>query len=167
MFASSQRVTIARRHENTATVAPMPRSTIAPPAQFREWVIGKAAEQGLTTMAAIARAVGTDPSTVSRWLGGQNGVSVDSLRRLAPALNVRIGDILVAAGLSPGEIGLVPQAPLPTEIREQVRILDGDDFTVREKRAFLRSIARNTETFLEVVEEIRNAPREPQMRRRA
>lgn len=123
-------------------------------------------------MAAIARAVGTDPSTVSRWLSGQNGVSVDSLRRLAPALDVRIGDILVAAGLSPEEIGLVPQAPLPPEIRDQLHIL-GDDlgndenFTAREKRAFLRSIARNTEDFLDVVEEVRTSRRGDETRRRA
>lgn len=157
MLAMSERVVSARVHHQAANVPPMVRSTLAPPTQFADWVIAKAAERGLHTKAAIARAVGTDPSTVSRWLSSQNGLSVESLRKLAPALDVRIGDILVAAGLTPDEIGLVPLAPLPPQVREVMKILNSNEYSDREKRSLLSGIGRTLDGFHEAVEMSREA----------
>jgi len=139
------------------------RSSVSAPADFRDFVMDVAKFRGLTTLAAIARAAGIDASSLSRWLDGHNGATVDSLRQLADALGVRLAEMLVAAGqVTAAEIGL---EPLPQELQEVVAVLSREH-TDQEKRALLRGIDYARQQWVAMVDELRYPPVEPRMRSR-
>jgi transcriptional regulator with XRE-family HTH domain len=152
----------------TRTVAVVPRSSVTAPARFRDYVRKQAADRGFKTLAELAQAADVNESALSRWLTGANGPSVEALRRIAPALGVRLGDLMIAAGMAtPAELGMKgapppPQAPLPPELQRVVAKLKRPDVSEHHKRALLNGIARVEEIW----EESREVPREPRMRRR-
>lgn len=144
----------------------MPRSSVAPPATFGDYVRRLAAERGLeTTNAAIARAAGIDQSALSRWLTEQNRPSVEGLRQLSTVLGVRLGDLMVAAGMAtPTELGMsgAPPQPLPPPVGRIMKHLRRDDVTDRQKRGLLLITDRSTDIWEEALE----VEVEPRMRRR-
>lgn len=66
------------------------------------------------SQADLARHGGVSDSDVSRWLRGATTPSIEKLRAIAPALRLRLLDLVVAAGhLTPDEAGLEGPPPQP------------------------------------------------------
>jgi transcriptional regulator with XRE-family HTH domain len=120
------------------------------------------------TKAELSRATGITDSTLSRWAAGRNEPTIRELRKLAPHLDVRLGDLIVRAGLaSPAELGMKgapppPRAPLPPILQKIVSILLSPKNTPSRKASLLAAVSRTVEMW----EEIGEAPREPRMRKR-
>jgi transcriptional regulator with XRE-family HTH domain len=74
----------------------------------------------------FARAAGTDPSVVLRWLSGEQRPTIRSIERIAPVLGRGINEIVVAA--YPDRVGGPPPAPpvTPAIVHELGRILAPD-----------------------------------------
>ncbi len=139
------------------------------PATFGEYLDRLMAENGFSSPADLARATGTSESTISRWRAGvTKNITLDQLRAVAPHLGVRLGDLLIRAGLAtPAELGTVgapppPRVPLPPELQQVVSLLLSPKYTDTAKRTLLAAIARTVGMW----QELTDPPREPQMRRR-
>lgn len=52
---------------------------------------------GYPTPTHFARAVGTDPSVVLRWLSGEQRPTIRSIERIAPVLGKTINELVIAA----------------------------------------------------------------------
>src|SRR5690349_6995002 len=59
----------------------------------------------------FARAAGTDPSVVLRWLSGEQRPTIRSIERIAPVLGRSINEIVVAA--YPDRVGGAQPEPVP------------------------------------------------------
>jgi len=55
---------------------------------------------GYNTPAALARATGITDTTIGRWIKGEKLPTIPNLRAVAPVLKVRLGDMMVQAGLA-------------------------------------------------------------------
>lgn len=88
----------------------------------------------------FARAVGTDPSVVLRWLSGEQRPTVRSLERVAPVLGKSMNELVVAA--YPDRVnGPVPAAPtLPPVVHELSRMLAADSPIPPADRAALETV---------------------------
>ena len=74
----------------------------------------------------FARAAGTDPSVVLRWLSGEQRPTIRSIERIAPVLGLSINEIVVAA--YPDRVGGPQPQPPATHplVHELGRILAPD-----------------------------------------
>lgn len=123
--------------------------------------------RGLTNM-ELSRLSGVENGSLSRWRRNLDTPSPISLRRVAPHLGVRYGDLLVAADLAtPEELGMhgsppPPGGPLPTALRKVVSLLLDPGVTEHDKSMLLVGIERT----IELWDGMRKPPREPRMRRR-
>lgn len=71
---------------------------------------------GFDSDADFARATGIDGSMLSKWWSGTSRPTIESLRRIAPHLHVRLGDLMVAAGIATAEeLGMVGEPPKPPD----------------------------------------------------
>jgi hypothetical protein len=66
---------------------------------------------GYPTPTHFARAVGTDPSVVLRWISEEQRPTIRSIERIAPMLGKSINDMVVAA--YPDRLGVEAGAPAP------------------------------------------------------
>lgn len=72
---------------------------------FRRFVMSKAASAGFDRASELARAAGIRDGMLSKWLNGREQPSIDSLRKLADPLRVKVIDLAILAGrMDPGEI---------------------------------------------------------------
>lgn len=124
---------------------------------------------GFDNATALARAAGMNPTNLLRWIDGASTPSVDALRKIAPLVGVRLGDLMIRAGMATREeLGTVgapppPGPPLVPEVRVLVSRLQDPRLTERQKLA-LRLLIRNAvEAFDNLVEA---PPREPPTTRR-
>lgn len=149
----------------------------SPPAEsFADYLDRLMAEAGFATAADLARASGTSESAISRWRGGNKSVrtapasapTIEGLRAVAPHLGVRLGDLMIRAGLATAaELGTVgspppPRAPLPAALQRIVSILLSPQTTEQDARTLLGAVDQTVDTWLTII----NSRREPQMRRR-
>lgn len=150
MTATGRAAVPARRITPTVTV-----ELATEPETFHDFVMRLAGERGLTSLAEIGRAAGADRSTVSRWLSGANGATVQSLRQLADALDIRLAELMVAAGLvTAEEIGL---DPLPDELQGPAGALRNDaPYTGLEREALLVGLDYAYRQWLATIEVYRN-----------
>jgi transcriptional regulator with XRE-family HTH domain len=88
----------------------------------------------------FARAAGTDPSVVLRWLSGEQRPTIRSIERIAPVLGRSIPEIVVAA--YPDRVAGPPAAPPATHplVHELSRILAPDSPVPEPDRAALESV---------------------------
>jgi transcriptional regulator with XRE-family HTH domain len=88
----------------------------------------------------FARAAGTDPSVVLRWLSGEQRPTIRSIERIAPVLGRSIPEIVVAA--YPDRVGGPSPAPPATHplVHELSRILAPDSPVPEQDRAALESV---------------------------
>ena len=88
----------------------------------------------------FARAAGTDPSVVLRWLSGEQRPTIRSIERIAPVLGRGIGEIVVAA--YPDRLGGTPPAPPVTHplVHELGLILAPDSPIPEADRAALAAV---------------------------
>lgn len=151
----------------TVRNVPRVRATEKPPAnpEFGTYLTTLMSSRGLDNSALGALADVSD-STISRWRTGTDVPSERTLRKVAPHLGVRHGDLLIKAGHStPEELGTVgapppPGGPLPTILRKVVALLLDTRVSQHEKEVLLGGIKRTVDLW----EEMRNVPREPRMR---
>jgi transcriptional regulator with XRE-family HTH domain len=88
----------------------------------------------------FARAVGTDPSVVLRWLSEEQRPTIKSIERIAPVLGRSINEIVLAA--YPDRLsGPAPSAP-PTHplVHELGRLLAADSPIPRADREALETV---------------------------
>lgn len=157
----------ARADDPTApTVTDVPRS--ATETEFGAYLRRLMAENGFNRPADLARAAKMPASSLSRWSDGTYTPTIDALRAVAPFLGVRLGDLMIKAGLATAaELGTVgapppPRAPLPPQLQRVVSILLNPKVSDNAKRVLLSAIDRT----IELWEEMREPPREPRMRKR-
>jgi transcriptional regulator with XRE-family HTH domain len=88
----------------------------------------------------FARAAGTDPSVVLRWLSGEQRPTIRSIERIAPVLGVGIQELVTAA--YPDRVGGAPVPPPVTHplVHDLVRILAPDSPIPEPDRAALESV---------------------------
>jgi len=88
----------------------------------------------------FARAAGTDPSVVLRWLSGEQRPTIRSIERIAPVLGRSIPEIVVAA--YPDRVGGPQTAPPAAHplVHELGRILAQDSPVPEPDRAALESV---------------------------
>lgn len=134
---------------------------------FGEYLERLMAERGFPTKTDLARAAKVEQTTIGRWMRGEMEPTLSGLRSIAPHLGVRLGDLIIAAGLAtPAELGTVgspppPHAPLPPQLQRVVSIMLDPRVPEASKPTLLSAIGRT----IELWEEMRQAPKEPRMRR--
>jgi transcriptional regulator with XRE-family HTH domain len=92
------------------------------------------------TATHFARAVGTDPSVVLRWLSGEQRPTIRSIERIAPVLGRSINEIVVAA--YPDRVGGPAPAPPVSHplVHELGRILAPDSPVPEHDRVALEAV---------------------------
>ncbi|MEV8505846.1 helix-turn-helix transcriptional regulator [Actinoplanes sp. NPDC051475] len=93
---------------------------------FGGYLRGAIHAAGFPTPTHFARAVGTDPSVVLRWLSGEQRPTIRSIERIAPVLGRSINELVLAA--YPDRLG-AEKAPEPAAhplVQELGRILADD-----------------------------------------
>lgn len=106
----------------------------------------------------FARAAGTDPSVVLRWLSGEQRPTIRSIERIAPVLGLSINEIVVAA--YPDRVGAGPAQPAPAHplVHELGRILDADSAVPPADRVALEAVLdRMFEPYRKVLRRRRSA----------
>lgn len=128
-----------------------------------------AADNGYS-QADLALAADVNATQLSRAFDNKTIPSVPTLRKLAGPLNVRLGDLIIKAGLATAvELGTVGAAPppLPPVVRDILTRLDPRaGLTEKERRMLQAAMRRALESFDEWFEEAHNVPIEPRMRAR-
>lgn len=82
-------------------------SRVDPTASWADWLAARMAATGFTANSDLARATGVPDSVISRWRTSGTTPSIGQLRRLCPALQVSLLELLVAAGhLTKDEAGV-------------------------------------------------------------
>jgi transcriptional regulator with XRE-family HTH domain len=111
-----------------------------PPAGFAGYLKAAIQAAGFPTPTHFARAVGTDPSVVLRWLSGEQRPTIRSIERIAPVLGRTINEIVVAA--YPDRLGGPPPAVPTTHplVHELTRILAEDSPIPAADRAALEAV---------------------------
>src|SRR5215218_831248 len=104
------------------------------PAGFGAYLRDAIQAGGFTTPTHFARAAGTDPSVVLRWISGEQRPTIRSIERIAPLLGKTINEMVMAA--YPDQLGLEPAAPptLHPLAYDVGRILAGDSPVPAEDR---------------------------------
>src|SRR5262249_28032597 len=96
---------------------------------------------GFPTPTHFARAAGTDPSVVLRWLSEEQRPTIRSIERIAPVLGVGINELVLAA--SPDRLnGAAPSAPTVTHplVHDLARLLADDSPVPRADRQALEIV---------------------------
>lgn len=95
---------------------------------------------GFTTATQFARAAGTDPSVVLRWISEEQRPTIRSIERIAPVLEKTINEMVDAA--YPDRLGgqPVPSVQLHPLAYEVGRILADDSPVAAEDRQALESV---------------------------
>lgn len=90
-------------------------TTTRPLTEFGEELMDLIQTAGYERVHAFARVVGIHHVNLGKWMDGSATPSVEGLRRVAPHLGVRLGDLMVKAGLATREeLGMVGTPPAPT-----------------------------------------------------
>lgn len=144
----------------------------ATPGTFGDFLQELMRAAGYERTNALARDTGVSHANIGRWIDGSATPSVDALRRIAPYLGVRLGDLMIRAGLATreelGTIGAPPPPgpPLPPVLRSIISRLASPSLTERQKHALILHLGRALALFDEMLDEMVSAPREPRMRKR-
>ena len=112
----------------------------APESGFGDYLKEALQTAGFPTPTHFARAAGTDPSVVLRWLSGEQRPTIRSIERIAPVLGRGINEIVVAA--YPDRVGGPPPAPPVTHplVHELGRILAADSPIPEADRVALETV---------------------------
>lgn len=127
---------------------------------------------GFESDADLAAASGVDASALSKWQSGAGTPSVDNLRKVAPHLHTRLGDLMVQADLATAEeLGMkgqppkLPPAKVDAGLREVAELLADSHIPTADKENLRGLVAEAIEYWLRR----RNIPnlREPSAAERA
>lgn len=112
---------------------------------FGEYLSALASAAGYS-QAELARASGVNQTQLSRAFNGDTIPEIPTLRKLAPPLGVRLGDLLVASGAATAaELGMrgappAPAAPLPAVIRSILSRLASPRYKEHYKNVLMRYV---------------------------
>jgi transcriptional regulator with XRE-family HTH domain len=122
------------------------------------------------SQASLAQAAGINQTQMSRAFGNAITPSVETLRKLAPLLNVRLGDLMIRAGMATAaELGTAGAAPppLPPVVRDILqRLGPKSPLTERQKRALQAHLGRSLALFDEVLTDALAEAAPTELRRR-
>lgn len=92
----------------------------------------------------LAAAAGLSSSLISKWMAGTNTPNLKSLRKLSPHIHMRLGDLMVLAGLATAEeLGITnppPPPPLRPELAQIDRALDDPNVPASAKAHLLGNV---------------------------
>src|SRR6185436_19769011 len=135
-----ERATLGRDPASVRTVLPVMAKATAAQADFGGYLAKLMAANGYERDADLARASGAPASSISRIRRNETRApEIETLRKIAPLLNVRLGDLMIQAGLATalelGTAGATPP-PLPPVVRDILqRLGQKSPLTERQKRA--------------------------------
>ena len=108
-----------------------------------EYLAGLMEQRGLTVY-GLARLADVPDSSLYRCLEGKQNLGYESLRRIAPHLGVRLGDLLIKAGTTPEELGTVGTPPkvrrFAAVLREIQDAIDDPRTSDAEAQRLLRTV---------------------------
>lgn len=122
-------------------------------ATFSAFLRGVMDANDIDTAAELARMLDIEPATVGRWLNEVGEPSLDNLRRMAPNLRIRLGDLMIVAGVATeAELGHKAAAarPLPPEIKRIMELLDDPNISDRYKKILRQGVDAARKFFLEM-----------------
>lgn len=130
------------------------RTSTAP--SFGEYLEQLIRDAGYANPADLARATpNLVSSTLYRWMRGEIEPTVSGLRSVAPLLHIRLGDLMVAAGLAtPDELC----EPIPEPVREVLARLRIS--TPVQAQTLLNAILSTLAIFDEIVDAMASPPHE-------
>lgn len=129
--------------------------------------------RGYASDGDLEAASGVSASLISRYQSGDISPTVQNLRKLAPFLDVTLGELMVEAGLAtPEELGMVAYArpaegeALDASLVEAQRLL-ADPALADEAKDYLRDTIKGAIAYWRQQLGLRRAPREPSAADRA
>lgn len=127
--------------------------------------------QGFASDGDLEAASGVSASLISRYQSGDISPTVQNLRKLAPYLDVTLGELMVEAGLAtPEELGMVANArtaePLDRSLVEAQRLL-ADEALADEAKDYLRDTIKGAIAYWRQQLGLQRPPREPSAADRA
>jgi transcriptional regulator with XRE-family HTH domain len=108
--------TLVRTHAAARDIGPNVTAVNTTAGSFGEYLERQMAQAGFSNREQLGKATGIEATTIGRWIRGDRPPTIEKLRDVAPHLKVRLGDLMVAAGLATREeLGMVgaPPAPAP------------------------------------------------------
>ena len=110
------------------------------------------------SQASLAQAAGINQTQMSRAFGNAITPSVETLRKLAPLLNVRLGDLMIRAGMATaaelGTVGATPP-PLPPVVRDILsRLGPKSPLNERQKQRLVRMLEEDVDLFDDLFAEV-------------
>lgn len=119
-----------------------------PATEFGRYLRSLAEAKGWYTDAELSRAIGIDGTMLSKWWSGTTEPSIESLRKIAPPLGVRLGDLLVQAGkATPEELGMrgapapsPPSTPREPLLRDVTAALQDESIPSDERQHLRRGV---------------------------
>jgi transcriptional regulator with XRE-family HTH domain len=134
--------------------------TSSPAIDFGEYLERQMAHAGFENREQLARASGVEATTIGRWIRGERPPTIEKLRDIAPHLKVRLGDLMVRAGLATREeLGMIgasppPGPPLPPVLRSVMARLASPRLSDKRKNFLLQYIQEIVDKFDEITEQI-------------
>jgi transcriptional regulator with XRE-family HTH domain len=129
-----------------------------PQTEFGRYLRGLMDAKGLVQDADLGRLADVNPSLLSKWQSGSAVPTVESLRKLAPHLGVRLGDLMVKAGLATSaELGITgapppPSVPLPPVLRRIAIALSDTRVPEAARAALLRGVQAAYDVWTDMVQ---------------
>jgi transcriptional regulator with XRE-family HTH domain len=121
------------------------RRQLPPSSEFGAYLLGLLDAKGYTR-ATLSRAAEVPESSISRWITGDSKPTLELLRKIAPHVGVRLGDLLIRAGLATAaELGMVgappaPTPPMPEPLRRIMEIVKDERISDRDTDILLDSV---------------------------
>lgn len=163
MPASVHTLEPARVHPHALTVLPVTTRTRRPLPTTRVdfgTYLKQLAEAAGFSQAELAKTSGVNQAQLSRAYDNLTTPTVDTLRKLAPHLRVRLGDLMVQAGLATREeLGMVGQPPapavsLPPVLRSILSRLASPRYKQRHKDVLLAFVQDDVDRWDSMIEQI-------------
>lgn len=152
MPATLQTRAIGQPLVSTLTVIDVMAKSAPAPTDFGTYLERLAAANGYN-QAQLARTAGVNQTQLSRAFLNVTIPSIDTMRKIAPLLNVRLGDLMIRAGVATAtELGTAgsPPPPLPPVIKDILTLLGPHGgLTEKEKRMVQAAMRRTLESWLE------------------
>lgn len=153
---------LIRSHGPAPSATPSLTAVIrtSPTVSFGEYLERQMAQSGFANRESLGRASGIEATTIGRWIRGDRPPTIEKLREVAPHLKVRLGDLIVAAGLATREeLGMAgapppPAAPMPPVIRSIISRLTSPRYKQRHKDVLLEFVQDDVDRWDGMIEQI-------------
>lgn len=153
----------------TIKVLRMGRDREDPKSPFGWYLRGLMDAAGFETDTALYLVSGVPASVLSKWQSGTVRPTVDSLRKIAPHLRVRLCDLMVEAELAtPAELGMVTEVmPVPPPLDRSVAALTRFLADEAIPEPLKDNVRGNLDTLIAMAAKMKPLPHEPSAEERA